>query len=115
MIFGGILKLGLVWYFVGKPQYNIYGAAISSNIVFALVMGADIIMLKKITGIKTGIISAAAKPLAAGGVMAAAGSFAKGYSDGSLISTAAVCMIGGTLYLLIMYIFNNRTKTYLTK
>lgn len=115
MIFGGILKLGLVWYFVGKPQYNIYGAAISSNIVFALVMGADIIMLKKIAGIKIGIISAAAKPLAAGGVMAAAVSFAKGYSDGSFISTAAVCMIGGTLYLLIMYIFNNRTKTYLTK
>ena len=115
MICGAVIKAGLVWYLCAKSEYNIYGAAISSNIVFLLVALTDLAILRKITGAMPKLLSIGIKPAIAAAVMAGVVIYAKKFTKNNMLSIAALCMTGGAVYMLIMCIFNNKRKRSLTK
>ena len=107
---GLIIKLVMMWFLCAIPQINIYGAIISSNVVHILILAGDWLVLRKVTGLKTGIIRALIPPLTASMVMAAAVRYALQYASESVVSIIAVCGIGGGVYVILMCIMKNFDK-----
>jgi stage V sporulation protein B len=101
MVTGGlIVKIAVMWKLCAMPSVNIYGAVIGTNIAYFLVLAADIAILKKITGLKLGILRELIIPGAASAVMAYAVMYVAHFCGNGVFSTIAVCAVGGSVYIL---------------
>lgn len=99
---GLILKLGMVQLLCSNPGIHIYGAVISINIAYLLILSADILIFKNATKLKTGIFQALILPFFASSLMAFSVKYALQYSTRSILSILAICIMGGTIYILSM-------------
>ncbi|MDO5397787.1 MAG: oligosaccharide flippase family protein [bacterium] len=100
-IFGLLIKIAVMWQLCAMPQLNIYGTVIGSNIAYLIIVIADVIALKKITGLKLGIVRGLIKPCIASAAMAAAVIYAMRYCGGSAVQVIAVCGAGGAVYIIV--------------
>lgn len=100
--FGLIVKLGLIRILCTKPDINIFGAIISTNIVYLLILIIDIFIFRKVAKLKLHILKALLAPLVSSALMAAAVKYAMQFCQRSTLSILAVCIIGGCVYLLSM-------------
>lgn len=107
---GLVLKLVLMWVLCAIPEINIYGAIISSNIIHMVVLIIDWAILRKVTGLKVGILKALIAPSIAATAMAAVVKQALEYSSQNMLSIIAVCGVGGAVYVILMCIMKNLGK-----
>lgn len=103
-IFGLLIKIAIMWQLCAMPGFNIYGTVIGSNTAYILIAAADVIALRKMTGMMPGIMRGLIRPCLASAVMAAAVIYAKSFCGGSSAEVIAVCGIGGAAYLLIWFV-----------
>ena len=68
MLIGALIKISLNLWLVGKPNVNIYGAAISTFACYLFIVVADFYFLVKHTGVKINFYACFFKPLLAGGL-----------------------------------------------
>ena len=66
MALGGLVKIVLNFIMIANPEINIKGACISSTICYVVMVGFNLIMLLKETGIKLNAVSVFLKPLISG-------------------------------------------------
>jgi stage V sporulation protein B len=69
MVVGSLVKLVLNFFLLARPECNILGAPISSDISYILVMALNLGALKKVIGLKYDIVSILIKPAAAAVMM----------------------------------------------
>ena len=104
---GGLLvKIAVMWRLCAIPECNIYGTVIGSNIAYLLIMTVDIIALKRLTGLKLHILRASIRPCVASAAMAAVLIYAMRYCNGTLLSVAALCAVGGSAYLILGFVLS---------
>lgn len=99
-VFGLIAKIAIMWQLCAMPRFNIYGAIIGSNAAYLMILIAEVIALKKITGLKLGILRGSIKPCIASAAMAASIMYAMRYCGGSAAQVIAVCSMGGAVYVI---------------
>lgn len=87
---GSAIKLGLSYYLIGKPEINIYGSAISSNIAFTVIMILNMISIRRYMCLKQKISAIIIKPAAAAAVM---------YGVIQLIKAPVSSLCGGIIYV----------------
>lgn len=103
-IFGLLIKIAIMWKLCAMPQFNIYGTVIGSNAAYIIIVIADVIALKIMTGMRTGIMRGLIKPCLASAAMAAVVIYAMRYCSGGMTEIIAVCGIGGAVYLLVWFL-----------
>lgn len=106
---GAVVKITLNFLLIGIPSINIYGAPISTFACYAVASIVDIIMVKKYTNVKFGVMDTVMRPLLASIFMgvAAWGMYAL-LSDkvGSSVAALAGVFIGIIVFVLCIPIFN---------
>ncbi len=95
MLIGGAVKIIVNFVLVSRPEININGAPIGTMLCYFTVMSLNIYRIKKLTGIKFGIINFIIKPLILGGITAVSAWFVYRLTVnllGNTIATAvAIC------------------------
>lgn len=113
--FGLIVKLGLIQILCTKPEINIFGAIISTNVAYLLILSIDVLIFKKVTKLKIGIFQALFAPLISSAFMAATVKYVLRYCQKSTLSLLAVCIIGGCVYLISMLIIKKQHYDFISK
>jgi stage V sporulation protein B len=106
---GAVVKVVLSYVLIGIPEVGIYGAPISTFACYAIAAVIDIVMVKKLTGVKFGIMECVIRPALASAVMGvvawAVYHFAHSLIGGSFATLAAV-LIGVLVFLICIPVFN---------
>ncbi len=113
MFIGAAIKIGLNLWLVGKPQVNIFGAAISTVACYLFIVVANFYFLMKCTKIKLNLYACFFKPLLAGGLCglgawAAYGLLLRVVSN--TLATVGSIGIAAVIYLIAVFLLRIITK-----
>ncbi len=103
MLIGGIVKIGVNYVLVSRPEININGAPIGTLLCYITVMSLNLYQIKKITGLKFGIKDFIIKPLSLGIVTAAVAIYSYSFISslcGNFISTLGAISIAAIIYVI---------------
>ena len=64
MLIGGLVKIIVNYVLVGNPDINIVGAPIGTNLCYIVILGLNLVSIKRIVGVKYNVTSLVVKPVA---------------------------------------------------
>lgn len=109
-LIGGGIKLIVGYFFISTPEINIYGAAVSADIAYAVVMCLNLIAIRKCLGLKLNLMAILIKPILSACVMLAVMYFIRGYTfcftQGGVFYLAVMCFVGGVGYIMMLFCTN---------
>lgn len=111
---GAAAKVVLVYTLVGIPSIGIYGAPISTFVCYLIAAVIDIIMVKKLTGVKFGFAECVLRPAAASVLMGFAAWGAYALLSGALgnaFATLAAVLIGVIVFIICIPVFSVLRRT----
>lgn len=111
---GAVAKVILAYWLIGVPQIGIYGAPISTFVCYLIAAVVDIVMVKRITGVKFGIKECVLRPAAASILMGAAawGTYAMFHgSVGNSFATLIAVFTGVIVFIVCIPIFSVLRRT----
>jgi stage V sporulation protein B len=114
---GAVAKIVLAYWLIGIPGINIYGAAISTFACYLVAAVIDIIMVKRLTGVKFGFAECVLRPSAASIFMGAAawGTYAllTGVIGNSFATLSAV-LAGVIIFIICIPVLKVMRRTEIT-
>ena len=111
---GAVVKVILMYTLVGVPEIGIYGAPISTFACYAIAAVIDIIMVKKLTGVKFGFAECVLRPAAASVLMGASAWGTHALLAGAIgnsFATLAAVLIGVIIFIICIPVFQVMRRT----
>lgn len=104
------IKLSLSWYLIAKPEINIYGSAISSNVAYVVLMILNLFAIRKKLCLKLDILAIIIKPVTAAVAMLVVMNFLENFLTatfgGGFMYLAVMCSLGCIVYVAVLFITN---------
>lgn len=105
-LIGSVIKLAASYIFVGNPDFNIYGSAISSDIAYFVIMLLNLIAVKRHLRLKFDFMAIIIKPLISTAVMCTVLYFMRdtvyAYTSNSFLRLLALCSASCAAYMLML-------------
>lgn len=108
-LIGSAVKLTLEWYLVARPEINIYGSAISSNISYVVVMILNLHAIRKNLCLKQNIMAILIKPAIAAMCMLALIYLIKtplSAHFGGIVYLGIICILSCCAYIMALFLTN---------
>ena len=106
MMAGGVVKILVNLWLVSNPKINIYGAPVGTTLCYITVVVLNIISLKRVSGVKFGIVGFIIKPAIIGAVTFISAWFTYRYTMGVLGSTLSMIAsigVAAVCYLITLF------------
>jgi stage V sporulation protein B len=104
MFVGGVVKIAVNYFLVGNPNINIVGAPIGTNLCYIVILGMNLVSLKRIIGIKYNFVTLVLKPLISVLSMAVVLLSLYGCIEfmGNILSTGITIVASGLVYFAVL-------------